>query len=125
MKALRRNRQTIYYGLYQSKTELTDEYGNKTGNYKVNYSTPTAIKINVSAARGESDMEMFGINANYTKTLVTNNMNCPLTEGTVLWIDKAPYDSSSNITAYNYIVTEVAKSINSITYAVKKVDTSV
>ena len=51
MRLLRRNKQTIYYALYEGKKPLTDEYGNPTGEYEVLYSEPVLLKINVSAMR--------------------------------------------------------------------------
>ena len=35
MNCLARNKTTIYYATVSGKTELTDEYGNKTGQYEL------------------------------------------------------------------------------------------
>ena len=120
MRSLARNKQKIYYALYASKTEVVDEYGNKTGEYSVTYSTPVEYHINVSAARGTADVEQFGINANYTKTMVTNDMSCPITESSVLWVGKEAVVDTV-IQPHNYVVVSVARSINSITYAIREV----
>jgi len=121
MRSLARNKQTIYYALYDGKTEIIDEYGNKTGEYVTSYKSPVSFRINVSAARGTADVEQFGINANYSKTMVTNDMTCPISETTRLWIDTPAFDLLENVLPHNYVVTAVAKSINSITYAIKEV----
>jgi hypothetical protein len=42
-------------------------------------------------------------------------------EHSILWIGKEPY-ANSVITAHNYIVVSVAKSFNSVVYAIRKVD---
>ena len=71
--------------------------------------------MNVSASRGVASEEMFGISTNYTKVLVTDDVNCPIDEHSILWIDKpvtGPHD---------YVVVRVAKSLNSIAYAVLEV----
>ena len=115
MRSLDRNKQKIYYSLYLSKTPILDEYGNQTGEYEISYDTPVALDINVSAARGTSDVEQFGINLNYTKSMVTNDLNCPIDETTRLWVGIEPTEP------HNYAVVSVAKSINSITYAIKEV----
>ena len=124
MRSLSRNKQTIYYALYQDKVAVKDEYGNATGEYVTSYGTPTEFRINVSAARGTADVEQFGINAIYTKTMVTNDLTCPITETSRLWIGKPAFETvgeETTVTNHNYVVTAVAKSINSITYAIKEV----
>lgn len=124
MRSLNRNKQRIYYSLYSSKTPILDEYGNQTGEYETTYATPVALDINVSAARGTSDVEQFGINLNYTKSMVTNDLNCPIDETTRLWVGKDAFETVEEVTTvtpHNYVVVSVAKSINSITYAIKEV----
>ena len=120
MKALSLNKQTIYYA---QLTGVTDQVigGLKTGEKVKTYSDPTAYRINVSAARGTADIEQFGINDNYDRTLATSDMTCPFTEETILWIGILPTDAQGNVVAHNYRVTKVARSLNSITYAVRKV----
>ena len=124
MRSLDRNKQKIYYSLYSSKTPILDEYGNQTGEYETSYATPVALDINVSAARGTSDVEQFGINLNYSKSMVTNDLNCPIDETTRLWVGKDAFETVEEVTTvtpHNYVVVSVAKSINSITYAIKEV----
>lgn len=115
MRTLSRNKQTIYYALYHSKTDVIDEFGNKTGEYTLNYEEPVKLAVNVSAARGTSDIEQFGMNANYSKTIVTDDVNCPICETTRLWVGR------DTDLPHNYVVTMVARSINSVTYAIKEV----
>lgn len=115
MRSLARNKQKIYYALYTGKEEVRDEYGNLVGEPQLTYGSPVEYNINVSAARGTADVEQFGINTVYTKTMVTNDLNCPIVETTRLWIDREPTEP------HNYVVVMVAKSINSITYAIKEV----
>lgn len=51
-------------------------------------------------------------------------MSCPIEETTVLFIDKKPeYDAEGN-PLFDYVVKRVAKSLNVIAYAVKRVDVS-
>lgn len=118
MRTLNKNKQTIYYALYIVSTELRDSNGLRTGEKEITYSTPEALKVNVSAGRGDIDLEIFGINSNYTKTFVTTDLNCPIEEDTIIWFD----EDIAN--PHNYVVVGKAKSLNSITYAIKEVDVS-
>lgn len=115
MRSLARNKRRIFYSLYEGKEEVRDEWGNLTGSPALKYGDPVEYHINVSAARGTADVEQFGINTIYSKTLVTNDLTCPITETTRLWIDREPTEP------HNYVVISVAKSLNSITYAIKEV----
>ena len=124
MRCLDRNKKTIYYALYQGKTEIVDSNGNRTGQYRTTYGTPTAIKTNVSASKGTTDLALFGTNIVYDRTFVVDDVTCAIDEFTKLWVDKAPYDSQNNLTTHDYIVVKKAQSINSITYAITKVDVS-
>ena len=124
MRSLERNKQKIYYALFDKKTEIRDEDGNATGEYEVTYKTPVEYHINVSAARGTADVEQFGINTVYSKTMETNDLACPIDEASVLWIGKEAFETVGQVTTvtpHNYAVVMVAKSINSITYAIKDV----
>lgn len=118
MRILNRNKQSFYYALYDKMEDTYDEYGNITGEPVKKYSTPVLMKANISPAKGTADVEQFGIDANYTKKIVTDEMGCPIDENSILWIGKATTEP------HNYVVSMVARSINSITYAVKEVKTS-
>ena len=115
MQSLARNQQTIYYSLYKGTTEAVDSDGNYTGEYTNEYDTPVAIDACVSASRGSSDIDLFGINVSYTNTLIVDDIDCPITETTRLWIDMP------TTSPHNYEVVQVAKSLNHIAYAVKQV----
>lgn len=118
MRSLERNKQTFYYALYSGVTEVKDENGDYTGEREITYSSPVKYRANISAAKGESDTAPFGIETNYSKTISTNDMSCPIKEDSVLWIDKDPTTDP-----YNFLVVKVAKSLNSIMYAIREVST--
>lgn len=126
MKCLRKNMRLLWYALYIGDEETKDADGNYTGLYKPVYTLPRLMSANISAARGTSNEQLFGVDISYDKTIATADVNCPMSETSVLWVDNAPVinsDGSTN-TPWDYTVSSVAKSINSITYAVKKVDVS-
>ena len=116
MRTLNRNKQAFYYALYKGKTPIVDENGFDTGDYTVTYETPVKMMANISPARGTADYEQFGITTNYTHTIVTDDMTCPIDQNSVLWIGKA------TTLAHNYVVVQVARSLNSITIAIREVD---
>lgn len=116
MRLLRRNLKTVYWKNYVGKTQIVDSNGLKTGEYAITYSDLYEAKMNVSASRGVASEEMFGISTNYSKVLMTADMNCSIDEHSILWIDT---DTSN---PYNYVVVQVAKSLNSIAYAVREVN---
>jgi hypothetical protein len=119
VRTLERNKQTIKYKLYVDKEELLDEYGNRTGEFKILYSDPATLRANVSAARGESLTRQFGDMESYDKVIITDEMDCPINETSVLWIDDLDTEKP-----YDYVVKKVARSLNSVSYAVSKVNVS-
>lgn len=119
LRTLERNKQVIYYALFDGKKPVIDEYGNQTGEYEILYTPPTLLKINVSAARGEYSTRQFGDTEKYDKVLVTDDLNVPITETSILWID-----SLDTTKPHDYIVKKVAKSLNSVSIAVSKVSVS-
>ena len=119
MKCLERNKVTIYYALYTGNVAILDEKGSTTTESAPTYSTPVALKINVSPASGERSTRQFGETVDYDRTLVTSDMTLPIDENSILWIDNI--DTTK---PHDYIVKKVAKGLNSIQYAVQKVNVS-
>ena len=136
----------FWYCLYDYKREIIDEFGNSTGQYILCYSEPVKMMANISPATGMSNTEQFGNLENYDKVIVTDWINCPIDENSVLFIDKEPEfgesvtidyqesttlfgdDTATPVTVQvplpDYIVRRVAKSLNSISIAVQKVNVS-
>lgn len=119
MKALARNKQTFYYALPTGTlTDVIDEDGYYTGEQMPSYAEPVQAEMNISPATGRTVLEWFGVNEQYDHVLVTDDVNCPITETTILWID-APTTSP-----HNYVVSRVSKSLNSVAIGVTKVSVS-
>lgn len=123
MRTLERNKSPFWYLLYDRKEPVKDEYGNETGEEQVFYKDAVSMKANISAATGSAQVEQFGNFAGYDKVIVTDDVSCPIDENTVLFIDKEP-EYADGKPLYDYIVRRVAKSLNSISYAVSKVEVS-
>ena len=117
---------------------IVDEYGNETGERILNYAPPVRMMANISPATGQAQTEQFGNLESYDKVIVTDDVNCPIDEHTVLFLEVEPVYSSVTtheqegtkwvektylVPKYDYIVKRVAKSLNSVSIAVRKVET--
>ena len=123
MRALQRNKVRIFYANYRDKIPLRDEYGNLTGEYRISYDNPIAIMANVSAARGEVTTRQFGDDESYDRIIVLDDPKFPIAVTSILWIDTPPEiaEDGSTDTPHDYIVKQVAVSLNSVSIAVSKV----
>jgi len=119
VKCLKRNKRPFWYALYGVETESQDADGNYTGETEIGYSAPVKVKANISPATGQSNLEMFGNLTDYDRVIVTDDVNIPIDENSVLWIDADPQNG-----VHNYTVRRVARSLNSVAIAVRKVDVS-
>ena len=124
MRTLHRNKVRIYYANYREKIPLKDEYGNMTGEYDIAYDNPVEIKANVSAARGESSTRQFGEDVSYDRIILLDDPAFPIAETSILWIDTLPdiAEDGTTETPHDYIVKQVAPSLNSVSIAVSKVN---
>jgi hypothetical protein len=119
MRELERNKRTVYYALFDKNEPILDEDGNDTGEVMPNYLPPVQLRINVSPAAGESATRQFGEILDYDRTLVTCDVGLSIDEKTVFWIDE-----TDTTKPFDYTVKKVAKSLNSLQIAVKKVEVS-
>lgn len=142
MRCLSRNKRSFHFCLYKGTELLLDEYGNETSESVVLYENAMCMSANISAATGYAQTEQFGNLDNYDKVIVTADINCPIDENTVLFIDKRPeytevtsyQEDTSNpgtyipkaytVPRHDYVVRRVARSLNSVSIAVSKVTVS-
>lgn len=123
MRSLKRNQQKLYYATYNNKIPITDENGDFTGDYEAGYSAPVSFYANVSPAKGSSQEEVFGKSLDYSRTVVTCDMTLPIDEFSLIWIDTEPIlnaDGTVNGDSADYSVVQVARSLNSVAYALKQ-----
>lgn len=123
MRCMVRNRTKFYYASYAGKSEITDEYGNKTGEYSVTYDNPIMCLGNVSAAKGEMQSRQFGESEVYDRVIVLDDPNTLITEHSILWVDSLPIIEAdgSTETPHDYVVKKVARSLNNVSIAISKV----
>lgn len=134
MRTMLRNKSQFHYALYKEKVPKKDDYGNVTGEYDVVYEDPIEFFANISAAKGETTTRQFGESESYDKVIVMDNNAPPIDEYTVLWVDRVPSldesgalatnDEGEIITPHDYIVKKVARSLNSVSIAISKVNVS-
>ena len=124
MKCLQRNKTQFYYCLYDREERPVDEEGFETGEPRVIYSEPVAMTANISPATGNTSTEQFGNDIRYDKVIVTDDTNCPIDEHSVLFVDKTPEYDDDDVPLFDYVVKKVAKSLNSVSIAVSKVEVS-
>lgn len=134
MRCMQRNKIVFYYALFSERVPIVDEYGNATGEYDVRHGNPVKSSANISAAKGETQTRQFGENVSYDKVIAMDNDSPPIDEYSILWIDTMPelnadgslaVDSEGKVeTPHDYIVKKVARSLNSVSYAVSKVSVS-
>ena len=126
MRTMLRNKSKFHYALYKDKVPKVDEYGNLTGEYELRYENPESCLANISAAKGETTTRQFGESEAYDKVIVMDNSAPQINEYTVLWVDDSGAlklnDKGEVITPHDYIVKKVAKSLNSVSIAISKVN---
>ena len=123
MRCMVRNKSKFYYASYMGKTEIIDDNGYRTGEYKNSYSFPQEKFGNVSAAQGEMESRQFGESEIYDKVIVLDDRYAPINEHTILWVDTLPHlnEDGSTDTPHDYVVKCVARSLNGVLVAIRKV----
>lgn len=116
MRALNRNRRLLYYAQQKGREEIADENGNYTGEYSIVYTIPLPLYMNIGVEGGSWSLEQYGITKPNSRTLITDDMRCPLVETSVLWID-TPITKP-----FNYVVTSVSRSLNNVKITVERVE---
>lgn len=127
MQTLERNKIGFWYALKTGSEEVRDEDGLLESEAEITYGEPVYAEMSMSISSGANnlgsqgmvELEPFGITTAYTHRMVTEDMDCPIDEETILWIDKEPTDG-----AHNFKIVRVARSLNHIIYYVKEVDVS-
>lgn len=112
MKGLERNKRDFQYAVHTGRKEpILDESGNRTGEYASVYSEPVSWKGNISAGSGDVEAAPFGSEITYDRIIVLAGETPPIDENCKVWFD-----------GKQYIVKAVAKSLNSVSIAIRKVD---
>ena len=124
MVSLAENRQTVWYAELAGYVDAVDSQGYKTGEKIKSYTEPKSFLIYVAPSRGDTVNMPFGLSSEYTNIMSTCDRDCPITEDSVLWVGISPYSPGSETAdiPHNYVVERVAYGLNSILYAIKRID---
>lgn len=124
MRNLAINKKTFYVLNYIGKTENKDVNGFETGEYIIEYSSPIEVKAHISGAKGQAQIEMFGTDLKYDKSIVLSKKlraSIGITENSVLFVDKGvEYDNDQN-PLYDYKVIRINETINEVAIAIERV----
>ena len=137
MRNLKKNNQRMLFATYSDMITIykKDEGGNIVYEEidgelipviiaeKAGYSEPQEFYANISAAKGTSDSEVFGVSLDYTKTISTCDMTLPLSETSLIWFETEPKynaDGTVDSNSADYSVVAIARSLNNVVYAIKK-----
>ena len=118
------NKITMFYALYEGKEDVLDENGDYTGNPVIKYSKPVEFRASASSGKGSAGEDIFGVNADFTRSICSMDMTLPITETSLVWIESQPVtnsDGSADESSADYIVSAPpAISKDSIVIALKR-----
>lgn len=137
MRSLKKNQQNLWYSTYAD--QITEYYRDSGGNIiydeidgeliprikyeRAGYANPVLFYANISAGKGTSQEEVFGVSLDYTKTISTTDMDLPISETSLIWFETEPAynaDGTVNEASADYSVAAIARSLNNVVYAIKK-----
>lgn len=116
MRVMERNKQPFWYALCTNEVTPVYKDGYDTGVRELGFTEPMIARANISPARGRSDLDNIGITDNTLVSLALDDMKCPITTSTRLWIGIPPVGN------HNYIVERVARSRNFIVIEAREVE---
>ena len=112
MRGLERNKQDFHYSFPTGeKNPMKDADGNLTGEYEEVFSEWIQCRGNISAGTGNAEAMPFGSDLTYDRVIVLAGEIPPIDE-----FCKVLYEGEQ------YIVKRVAKSLNGVSIAIRKVD---
>ena len=145
MHVLERNKEYLWYANPTGETYATDANGYKTGEREITYATPTKVKMSMAissgannlGSQGMAELERYGIATGYTHRAVTDDMDCPMGEESLVWykIEPTRIETRERIingqrqevqtlipVPHNFKVVRKAQSLNHLIYYLKEVD---
>lgn len=155
MRILSRNKREIWYANPEGIKRVTDENGLYTGEKVNTYLKPEKIRMSLAissgannlGSQGMAELEPYGVVTGYTHRAVTEDINCPIKEQSIIWYGKVPafednklWEDLETITWQdikdvlwdtlengkrippNFIVVRRAESLNHLIYYLKEVD---
>lgn len=147
MRVLSRNKKDLWFANRTGETLVTDDNNLKTGEKAQTYGEPQKIRVSMSMSSGANNLgsqgmvtlDPYGLTTAYTHNAITEDMNCPMTEESIVWYGIEPtrtvYITSTvngeSVTTekvipvpHNFKVVRKAQSLNHLIYYLKEVDVS-
>lgn len=133
MRTLNKNKQKLWYSLFNKQIPIYDYYedseGNRiqidTGETRLVYDEPVSFFGNIAFSGGETEGVEYGIDTSqYSAVLVVDKGMLPIDETSLIWHDTEPkYDSENNVdgSSADYKVVKITPSLNSIRYVLERV----
>ena len=147
VRLLERNKTELWFANPTGSTWVLDNNGLKTGEKTITYGTPKSAMMSVAISSGANNLgsqgmaglERYGIDTGYTHRAATEDMNCELSEDSIVWYG-IPHERTIQTTQtvngeeqtvsetvlfpHNFKVVRKAKSLNHLIYYLKEVDVS-
>lgn len=124
MRSVRRQLRKIWYCLYKEREDGKDPDFDPVYNGEpiAVYYPKQEMWANVSPVTGVVGQHEYGQTRDYSHVITTEWTDCPITESTVLFVDKQPeYDSFGN-PVYDYVVRRVEHSNTQTSIYVRRVE---
>ena len=109
MRCLKRNKQTVYYKNLINAEQSADAQGIYNGGINISYGEYQEIQLNVGRPLFEVIIKGYGIDYNYDRVLVTNDINLAVNEATIFKIEDTEYR-----------VVSISKTINTLQIRLKQ-----
>ena len=145
MHVLGRNKQYLWYANPTGVTYKTDTNGLKTGEKEVSYGNPTQVRMSMAlssgannlGSQGMAELQRYGITTGYTHRAVTDDMDCPMNEESLVWYNISPTktvtvtktvngqtvtEEQEVAVPHNFKVVRKAVSLNHVIFYLKEVD---
>ena len=119
MRTTQRDKRPVAYASFSDIQELTDENGDYTGEYDVEYSEPIKTLMNISGGRGQADIALFGLTQNFSRTATTQDLETPWNTEMVMWVERDP-----DTEPFDYRIVAISRTINQVVLALEEVDVS-
>lgn len=130
MRQLERERRGIFFAEYLGKTEVMDEEGRHTGEWRLSYGKPMLVVCTVSPRRGNVYSDGFGIGVDCDRTAICDRIGIGISETSIIWVDKMPMldefgdlvvnEDGEPVVPNDYKVQMVSESYNYTAIAMKK-----
>lgn len=135
MRILERNKKDLWYANRVSSAHIIDANGLVTSEKEQTYGEPVKVRMSMAissgannlGSQGIAELEPWGIVTGYTARAVTEDLNCPMDEESLVWygIEPTMVVNGETVTVpNNYTVVRKAKSLNHLIYYLKEVDVS-